>query len=185
MKISEYIPLAVRTEKPLPALGRLAHGCMGILTEIGEVVSELKRVTIYGKPLDAERKANILEEIGDVMWYVAIILDTTGLTPQVSNVTRRPMTNEDFQQTCIKLGYYCGQICMVTHEATATDNLKCEASWQLPAAINLIIMELQSLSLSCSSTLEKDMAYNIGKLKIRYPDKYTDEAAEGRADKTE
>jgi hypothetical protein len=36
MKLQQYVPLAIRTEKPLLTSGRLVHGCLGLLTEIGE-----------------------------------------------------------------------------------------------------------------------------------------------------
>ena len=49
----------------------LLHAAMGIGTEAGEILDAFKRKLFYGKPLDV---VNVKEEIGDVMWYVAILL---------------------------------------------------------------------------------------------------------------
>lgn len=49
----------------------LLHAAMGIGTEAGEILDAFKRKLFYGKPLDV---VNVKEEIGDIMWYVAILL---------------------------------------------------------------------------------------------------------------
>ena len=54
---------------------RLLHGAIGLSTESGELLDQVKKNVFYGKPLD---KVNILEECGDVLWYVCLILDSQG-----------------------------------------------------------------------------------------------------------
>ena len=49
----------------------LLHAAMGIGTEAGEVLDQFKRKIFYGRELDV---VNVKEEIGDIMWYVAILL---------------------------------------------------------------------------------------------------------------
>lgn len=49
----------------------LLHAAMGIGTEAGELLDAFKRKIFYGKELDV---VNIKEEVGDIMWYVAILL---------------------------------------------------------------------------------------------------------------
>ena len=49
----------------------LLHAAMGIGTEAGEVLDAFKRKIFYGRQLDV---VNVKEEIGDIMWYVAILL---------------------------------------------------------------------------------------------------------------
>jgi NTP pyrophosphatase (non-canonical NTP hydrolase) len=81
MNINYYQQLALRTEKPLPtATERLVHACLGLQTETGEVATEIKRMHIYGKPLDAKRIVHIVEELGDIMWYMAIAADAIGVS---------------------------------------------------------------------------------------------------------
>lgn len=56
---------------------RLLHGAMGLSTEANELVDQMKKVIFYGKDVD---KVNLKEEVGDVLWYCAVILDTLGVS---------------------------------------------------------------------------------------------------------
>lgn len=56
---------------------RLLHGAMGLSTEANELLDQMKKVIFYGKPID---KVNLKEEVGDVLWYCAVILDTLGVS---------------------------------------------------------------------------------------------------------
>lgn len=97
MEANEYQRLALRTESvnkamerlevvdspwnPVPLhlkqLLRLLHGAIGVGTEGGELLDQVKKHLYYGKALD---KANVMEECGDVLWYVAVALDAVGFT---------------------------------------------------------------------------------------------------------
>jgi|ERR1044071_6631229 NTP pyrophosphatase (non-canonical NTP hydrolase) len=55
----------------------LIHACMGINTESGELTDALKKFLFYCKPLDM---VNVVEEIGDLLWYIAILCEYTGLS---------------------------------------------------------------------------------------------------------
>ena len=85
MKLKEYKDMVLKTEssdfelissrlKDKRAL-RLLHGACGIVTEGGELLDALKTHIFYGKDID---HINIVEEIGDLMWYSAVILDELG-----------------------------------------------------------------------------------------------------------
>lgn len=56
---------------------QLLHGVIGICTESGELIDQLKKCLIYKKQLD---EVNILEECGDLLWYISIALDSCGYT---------------------------------------------------------------------------------------------------------
>lgn len=85
--MEEYIKLALCTEaKSLdkcslrvydPKMLRLLHAAMGFTTESGEFMDALKRAIYYGKPVDA---TNLVEELGDIFWYLAIAADTLGIS---------------------------------------------------------------------------------------------------------
>lgn len=93
MSPREYMGLALRTErtpefialaddKPgawtdASTFARLIHGAIGLCTEAGELQDAIKRRLIYNKPLD---RVNIIEEIGDLLWYCALVLDSQGAT---------------------------------------------------------------------------------------------------------
>lgn len=50
---------------------RLLHASMGIGSESGEILDAVKRYIFYGKPVD---RVNIIEEAGDALWYLAVLL---------------------------------------------------------------------------------------------------------------
>lgn len=56
---------------------RLLHGAMGLCTEAGEFQDALKRYIFYGKDADV---LNLIEECGDILWYVAEILNALDVT---------------------------------------------------------------------------------------------------------
>lgn len=87
---------AERTEAPItsemvarfsdPLLIRLDHASAGFTTEAGEFADQLKRHKFYGKSLD---RTNLLEEVGDLLWYVALAcnaLDETIESVQEKNI---------------------------------------------------------------------------------------------------
>lgn len=53
----------------------LLHAGMGLVTESGEFLDTLKKHIYYGKELD---KVNLIEELGDQLWYCAIALNALG-----------------------------------------------------------------------------------------------------------
>lgn len=63
--------------KPSDTMGKQVHAALGISGEAGEIVDAVKKSWIYGKPYDHE---NILEECGDVLFYVSALLHESGFT---------------------------------------------------------------------------------------------------------
>ena len=57
----------------------IVHGCLGACSEVGELHDAVKRFMFYGKPLDV---VNMKEEVGDVLWYLALIAEGCGFTLQ-------------------------------------------------------------------------------------------------------
>lgn len=66
---------AMRTAKPQEARDRLGHAVLGLADEIGELAKTAKAHLYYGKPLD---KANVAEELGDILWFVQLACTATG-----------------------------------------------------------------------------------------------------------
>jgi len=85
--MKDYIEKAMRTNAgndwPLSRILQdestidLLHACLGIATEAGELIDPIKKAVFYGKALD---KVNLMEEVGDILWYCAILLKYTGHT---------------------------------------------------------------------------------------------------------
>lgn len=55
----------------------LLHGAVGICGEAGELMDAVKKAIVYGKKLDED---NLVEELGDIMWYVGIILKAKNIS---------------------------------------------------------------------------------------------------------
>lgn len=55
----------------------LMHAAIGLATESGELLDAIKKCVFYGKPLDV---VNVKEELGDLLWYLAVACHATGTT---------------------------------------------------------------------------------------------------------
>jgi len=79
MKSKEYFKHVKRTESPHfnPINMRLLHGAIGVATEAGELVDIVKKVTFYKRKLAVP---DIIEEVGDILWYLALVCDEAGVT---------------------------------------------------------------------------------------------------------
>lgn len=112
MNMQEYSAAAMRTAKDMGSTGgNLTHAALGLTSDAGEFATVVKRFVCYGKMLDDKMRAQAIEELGDVLWFIVLAAETLNVT------------------------------------------------------------------------LENVAQTNIAKLMLRYPDKYSDEAAEARADK--
>lgn len=92
MNGNEYQQLAMRTNDgnatyrlsamvdnyvsdPEVDMGGILNGCLGLSGEVGEFNDMVKKWIFHEKPLDAEHAE---KEIGDVLWYVAMICHSFG-----------------------------------------------------------------------------------------------------------
>ena len=71
---------------------RLLHAMLGLCTETGELQDIIKRALFYGGPVHSNViRANIIEECGDIEWYLALIyrtLDISQADVQTLNLTK-------------------------------------------------------------------------------------------------
>jgi uncharacterized protein YabN with tetrapyrrole methylase and pyrophosphatase domain len=83
MTPSEYIEAAYNTNKKgwsdidISKHEDLIHGAIGACTESSELLDAVKKFVIYEKPIDI---VNIKEEVGDVLWYLALICKWSGFS---------------------------------------------------------------------------------------------------------
>lgn len=78
----DFLSLCTRTESQRyvelnKRESRLLHAGMGLVTEAGEFLDALKKCYFYGKEVDL---VNLREELGDILWYMAIAMDALGTT---------------------------------------------------------------------------------------------------------
>lgn len=56
-------------------IGGVLNGCLGLAGEAGETLDMVKKWVFHEKELD---KDHLKKEIGDVMWYVAMLCESFG-----------------------------------------------------------------------------------------------------------
>lgn len=74
-----YVADCLRTESPeYPGrrTDRVIHAVLGLADEVGEMAKALKSHLYYGTEFDLD---NLAEEIGDALWYVALLSDAIGM----------------------------------------------------------------------------------------------------------
>jgi len=163
MTFEEFVPLAIRTEsknRPLSLdivdLGltdRILHAFIGIATEIDE----------FNKAIGNNDKINALEELGDMLWYLAILKSEIDFKDFYFDLADKnfDLTGLDL---CKKTMFYGKELDL--------NKIKVCASDTFVKVINHIV------SLGSVPSIVMDTI--IKKLKARYGDEFTDEAAEHR-----
>ncbi len=77
MELNEYQSLALRTARYEPQMEQIGHAFEGMVDEVGEIASAIKKHRRYGKQLDRQ---NMIEECGDLMWFVSLMASGLGTT---------------------------------------------------------------------------------------------------------
>lgn len=153
---------------------RLLHGAIGLASEIAEIV-EMSR----NEEIDV---VNLKEEMGDLFWYMGIMIDELQLDPENlirSSAINAPSKPEN-QIRDLKEEMEVMAMCV----GTAIDFLK--KSVMYGKALNVLEIEgqLQELGFAIEAALNiygmtssQACERNIEKLKARYGEKFTEAAA--------
>jgi NTP pyrophosphatase (non-canonical NTP hydrolase) len=180
--ILEYQGLAART---CPNLGEEGanerHMNLGVITEVGEALDIFKKSLAYKKPMDL---VNLGEELADMAWYIVNKCRFEGI-----------IIDDTFDEVLIETKELVDTK-MFTQEGLPAE-LKAEAVLTLIlvpycAPVNTLfsapIIQLAMLS-HIASWFGLDffqcLTNNIEKLKVRYPEKFTNETAQNRDLKAE
>ena len=183
MNFKEYVPLAMRTCKELPTADHINHMCLGIVGEMGELVDAIKKAYVYGKGID---QTNIVEEIGDVSWYTAGLvqhfptladwLDSDELKQSV-NYEKLEVARKNVTRTILLNTMSAANLAVDLMMLADNDDLQDTEAEQVAKALGTALFATAVL-------LDVDLAeaceVNIAKLAKRYGDKYSDYAAINR-----
>ena len=162
MTIEEYQKQAKRT---CPSLGTeamdLAHMVLGIGSEWNEFIDAINK----------EDKVNIGEELADIMWYLANYCN-------FRNYSFNDMFNATSNPAVHSFSYYLSKL---------QDKVKKYLAYGKPIDEELEVLDLkeicraiQSYYLGENINMEESLDRNINKLKVRYPEKFTEELAINR-----
>ena len=172
LELKDYLALALITKAPSSSLYEdFTHSICGLTTEVAEVIDQYKRHWFYKKPLDI---VNLKEELGDIMWYVAVGLhalerEFPDVQPVDADETYEAMTDK----------YILGK--MVKYSTSPTIQGFCYAEdWDVDARnyfqhdlINLLGF-LNVFAKRIGTTLQEAAYLNIVKLSKRYPAGFTE-----------
>jgi NTP pyrophosphatase (non-canonical NTP hydrolase) len=203
MTPNEYQQLALRTENTPDFMGggekksleRSLHGAIGLCTEVGEL-SEVIGAAFDGGSFEEVDGINLVEEVGDVLWYLAILLDAHGIemNDYTADLLAKPEgvdpsdvcvdgseaieDGDDAVIAILRMTACAGQI---------QDVLKRHLMYRKDLDREKLLVEIQAFvealtffSWSVNTSFPVAAERNIAKLSARYPDKYTDEAAINR-----
>lgn len=160
--LAEYQQLASRTCPDLGIELNIMHMKLGIITEIGETLDIFKKNLAYNKPIDM---VNLGEELADILWYVVNEaafnkLSITILNEPLYGYVEKHTEQERIYDTCIYLMTY----------------LSHREQYNSQKLINI----LQQICAIWEIDFFQILTNNIAKLQVRYPDKFTNEAALNR-----
>lgn len=157
MTLNEYFKLAnVTLSKAATPELDLLHAKLGMITEPAEALDAFKRAIFYGRDLDV---VNLLEEIGDAIWYCHIPL--IGTTSSVFD-----LQSDDWQyaQALPSAPSYTGTI------NALSDCINTAATFGLTeVTANFCLFTLARLLRSLDVPLSVVLYANIAKLAKRYP----------------
>lgn len=183
MKFSEYIPLAIRTCKSLPFADHINHMGLGIVGEMGEIVDQLKKAYIYGKAID---QVNIVEEVGDVAWYVAGVVqfypnlyNFIGSDELKNSINHEKLAEAKSKITRTILMNTMSAANLVVDMGILADEAG-EPSDEGEEVAKTLCMFLFATAVLLDVDLAEAFEVNIAKLAKRYGDKYSDYAAINR-----
>jgi NTP pyrophosphatase (non-canonical NTP hydrolase) len=184
--LAEYQQLASRT---CPDLGsdrlNIFHMNTGIITEIGEAVDPIKKKIAYGKEIDL---INVGEEIADAAWYIAnrarmfleesqnsIIWGSFRFSDLITQY------EEDFKKELAELITPIDTFLFV---ADLLHSIRPQSSLEEADPIEAVGLPCMTLLYKAAELLGLDfwqlLTNNIAKLQVRYPEKFTNEAALNR-----
>ncbi|GAA1648797.1 nucleoside triphosphate pyrophosphohydrolase family protein [Actinoplanes couchii] len=81
MDLNEYQRAALRTAAPRDKHNEVFHLLLGLVGETGEVAEKAKKIVRdHGSDFSRWDTEDLKKELGDTLWYVAVLADHFGLT---------------------------------------------------------------------------------------------------------
>ena len=151
---------------------RLLHAVIGVLTEVEELLDNH-----IG---DEQDSTNMLEEAGDITWYLAIIgremdLDYPQLIVKTKNDNPMKLVLKIVKNTCKLLDMMKKKL---YYNKPIDENL-------FKTITSLVMLDVSDYMNTYDIDIEKSFDVNIDKLRARYGDKFSSERAINRDLETE
>ena len=181
--LEEYRLLAARTLPDLGSIGNnLLHMEAGIAGEfLGETVDILKKTFAYKKPLD---KVHLGEELADTVWYCAGVETINKLPGMVISFDEESIASvENIKNQTITYIKESVEIRKSTIETECLGFILANKG-AVDSTNRGAVLAIIGLCMGICEVLNIDfwqaLTNNISKLQVRYPEKFTEEAALNR-----
>lgn len=178
MKFEQYLIESARTHQSEGKRRDLLHCASGMVTEAGELIDPFKRAMFYKKELDV---VNVIEEVGDGLWYIAIACRIFNLNLDLSqennqyyktNKIKQIQTEEGLMEFMLNFNEYVNKLAMKIVRVSEFN----ESKFDIDCFID-VIQEMNLIGEIFNFNLELAMDVNINKLKKRFPNKFNCEDA--------
>lgn len=163
------------------SLVNILHGAIGVQTEVTELFELFQNIDeehVYSE-IDG---INLAEEIGDILWYEAILMRELDIKQPSSMIVAESFSKcdaDEFQIVLNNLNMASGQL---------LDMLKKKCFYDRSIVAENVAEKLTTIRACCywfldkltDQTFESVRATNINKLQTRFPEKFTTEDANNR-----
>lgn len=171
--MSEYQTQALQTlQTGQSPYENAQHAGFGLMTEVGEILDTYKRHQFYKTPLNTK---NLIEESGDVLWYIALGYHSLGLS--MPTVPAEVKVIKDLLPTSLDEMHLNKLLAKMAHHAANffSITMMYDQTWQeeqLVYDLDRIYKYLEIyIKQELGSTIEAAAMANIEKLSKRYPEK--------------
>lgn len=178
MNFNDYRKNTIRTMKQLgsPLLDSI-HMTLGVVSEV------LEELPVALHKLDY---VNIGEEIGDAFWYLANYANIWGIETKDTKLTYGQMKEVEtlegqfklIEESMLTLNFFIGQLADLDKKAFAYN--KPVTLEDRSYIMMTILLGLEGLCVKMNLDSDVIREKNINKLKVRYPEKFSDELANNR-----
>lgn len=175
MKINEYRLQTGRTLVDLESMEKnLTHMSFGVITEVGELVDIYKKEIAYGKAKDI---VNVKEEIGDIMWYISNTLNFLEMSDEQFDFQQRMLeVAKQLAEEIISRPDFTPLLLLANADNFSKSCFKLNEK-QIGAQCLIMIDDLKYMCENLGINFEECLDLNIQKLKVRFPEKFTQEQA--------
>lgn len=168
MYLSDYQKLA-RETAIYPASASVYYPALGLCGEAGEIANKIKKSIRGDGQLDAEKKAEVCKELGDVMWYCAAMASDVGQSlAWVSRNNPSVPTKNDIYDVVLELEFNAGllanQAHCYRHNGFYYGGDPPDVSTVIGDRIGQVIYQCSRIAACLDTTLEEVCKENIAKL---------------------
>lgn len=182
MNFKEYVVLSEGTQnKSLSRENQTYNAWFGLVGEVGEVVDLFKKSLFQGHEISKE---NLIKEVGDVAWYIALGVRTFELEQSHNNIfTHNSESNDGVPQLLIRK--LIRQMGILNNEFDKLTRFDRYSGFVIPEVMlcyeNITIILCEILNIY-NIKIEDVLQGNIDKLKKRFPEGFKSKDSINRVD---